>query len=1679
LSLTPSPALLKALLINGSRPLNRQSDLNPTPGANLEGYGLPNLSNSIPTNLCNGIASSNAAGSMVFYDQSPSNALQTGQWHNYNVILTNNATNSPLRVTLVWTDPPGNPAAGFALVNNLDLVVSNTTTSNVYFGNNFNAGDIYTEPSPSSNTGPRDIFNNVENVYLDATFGLGTNYTISVQGTRVDVNAATTQTNVIGQDYALIISDDDPTTVLSVTDLGLTNAATNVLRPIPNVLNGIVILTNRAGANGLTNGEYQGSLYPNPPYGSTNGSPLQWQFFVFTNINYGLTNTVLYGANASNYTSAIFATFLPLTQTIPNSSPPNLSYPAANNADVDLYVSTNPALFNLDPVALAEAAKSVGQGGSETVFYTNISSIPTFYIGVKSESQQGGEFAFFAVVTTNFDSSANGIGLNGDTPVIVPAYGLPVVIPDSDDAQGKVGAYAIAFVASPITVRKVMAVAGVEHGNPADLYSTLSHHGQTAVPNHFTGAPGGFTNAYDDLQDGTTPPLITQPDGTTYAPPIIDSDGPGTLLNFVGQPGAGQWILNERDNILFQTGMVTTLTLLVWPQPPFSSSPGGLISTNYINLAPYGSYYGYVDVPNDGTNLNIALTNLPNGDGPFGIFLTNREVPNTGDYGTNPVNPPNGALNLSVNPALNLRSDPALPAAPPLSAGRWYYDITNESKTALTNIEVVISILESLTPNLNVRVYSPNTPTPLGTGDHTDSQICVTNGIFTAGQELASLQVGVRLNDPSADNLVLHLISPQGTSMLLFEDRGGPLATNLGLTTANSNYVYLTFTDNADLAQQLIKFYPPPYGELPFNVNAFASSFETVSAGDYGQDNLLLPLVLGPSLEGWTVLSNDVAVVTSSGLYPANVGTNYLALANGFMTATIPTVVGQTYTLTNVYRGPGLVDWWPFEGDFDDIIGANNGTLTGGLVTEVTGEVGQGIQFPGINLGPNGAAINFGTNAGNFGTNDFTIDYWMNTISTNPAEAFLQQGSACGPGTSYWQIVTAAGVPSLSVFDPASGQGAMTLTGTLPLNDGIWHHLAWVGKGTQYSLYVDGRFNISMIVGTSYDLSNGQPMILGTNGCAPAIQPYSGAADELDLWNRALTDVEIAAIYQAGTNHIGKATPTSIYPNCDILIASGTNIITNTLIATNAGGTNWLTNTLFFTAFGPDTTIALQGNPLGMLLDNFVLQTPAVLNYVQPEEPLAPFNGQNPYGCWTLDVWDTRTDSSALTNGTLLSWYLQMTVSSTNVNLIVLTNGIAYTSGMVAPNNIAYFAFDVPADASIDTNSLFNCETNGAPAPLSLLFNQTALPTGSQLGDYTLLTNVTGGTNVLASDTPPPSFAPGARYFLGVQNTNNLPATFSILVDAPVFATAAAVIPLPTNSPYPNIITAAPQYYSFIVPDNAALASFEIVNPTSEVDLYARHALPLPGPTMYDYAAAYEGTNDESIVVATNSYPVPLTPGAWYLAVYNANTNSAIPYQVLANYVLNGGITITALADSVATGGAIGPGPDLTNFYSFMVVNPAAAAVQFVVSNMSGNVDLIAGNGYFPTPQQMTDGSFNPVTNMQLITIVTNAVLPSLVGTTWYLGVPNNTAGSVYFTIAATTLITSSGYNFPAVALTGMSVGAGGFNLRWTTVPGAQYEVDTSSDLTHWTKAAALSTGAFTDPDLQQRARFYIVFRTQ
>ena len=72
-SVTNSPALMKALLINGARPTADQYDLQVQNSINYQGWGLANLATSIPTNAAGG-----SGNSKIFFDQRNMLECRTG-----------------------------------------------------------------------------------------------------------------------------------------------------------------------------------------------------------------------------------------------------------------------------------------------------------------------------------------------------------------------------------------------------------------------------------------------------------------------------------------------------------------------------------------------------------------------------------------------------------------------------------------------------------------------------------------------------------------------------------------------------------------------------------------------------------------------------------------------------------------------------------------------------------------------------------------------------------------------------------------------------------------------------------------------------------------------------------------------------------------------------------------------------------------------------------------------------------------------------------------------------------------------------------------------------------------------------------------------------------------------------------------------------------------------------------------------------------------------------------------------------------------------------------------------------------------------------------------------------------------------------------------------------------------
>jgi len=178
----PSAALLKALLINGARVTAE--------GPGREGFGVLDLA---------GTVLSLKEKTFRFLEEKTGLARGESTTYSYRV-----QGYGPLKVTLAWTDPPGEPGRVPALVNDLDLVVE-APDGQVYFGNHF------------LHPGEADRLNNVEQVYLPRP--QRGEYRITVRAARLEENAVP-GAGEIRQDFALVWGQAPLRNILSSWEAG-------------------------------------------------------------------------------------------------------------------------------------------------------------------------------------------------------------------------------------------------------------------------------------------------------------------------------------------------------------------------------------------------------------------------------------------------------------------------------------------------------------------------------------------------------------------------------------------------------------------------------------------------------------------------------------------------------------------------------------------------------------------------------------------------------------------------------------------------------------------------------------------------------------------------------------------------------------------------------------------------------------------------------------------------------------------------------------------------------------------------------------------------------------------------------------------------------------------------------------------------------------------------------------------------------------------------------------------------------------------------------------------------------------------------------------------------------------------------------------------------------------------
>lgn len=163
-SYTPTGSLIKAMLLNGT------VDMTGITGypSNQEGWGRLLLDNVL--------FFSGEARRLWWVDKRKALSQGIAQGATDSYVFTVSSTAEPLKVTMVWNDPPAAVGASFPMINNLDLEVQSPGGS-IYKGNVFTSG-------VSSTGGTADIHNNVEMVLVNSP-EVGA-WTVRVIGTTVN-----------------------------------------------------------------------------------------------------------------------------------------------------------------------------------------------------------------------------------------------------------------------------------------------------------------------------------------------------------------------------------------------------------------------------------------------------------------------------------------------------------------------------------------------------------------------------------------------------------------------------------------------------------------------------------------------------------------------------------------------------------------------------------------------------------------------------------------------------------------------------------------------------------------------------------------------------------------------------------------------------------------------------------------------------------------------------------------------------------------------------------------------------------------------------------------------------------------------------------------------------------------------------------------------------------------------------------------------------------------------------------------------------------------------------------------------------------------------------------------------------------------------------------------------------
>jgi hypothetical protein len=251
--------------------------------------------------------------------------------------------------------------------------------------------------------------------------------------------------------------------------------------------------------------------------------------------------------------------------------------------------------------------------------------------------------------------------------------------------------------------------------------------------------------------------------------------------------------------------------------------------------------------------------------------------------------------------------------------------------------------------------------------------------------------------------------------------------------------------------------------------------------------------------------------ISTQAVYQVDCVCGTSALTN-FIVVTTNAVTANSTVDTTCGTGPSQLGYWSFNncnnlldywtGGLNalDSAGTNNGTTNGNVTYASTtnNQSGYAFSFDG-----SASYISFGTNAGNFGTNDFTIDFWMKTTASGQQRIILGKRQDC-VFESMWNIfIMGAGDLGVELCQDSSGTFYDGFRSQWAVNNGIFHHIQLTRQGRNVDLFVDGMLDTAMNWPGIANLQNSAELMAGNSPCIAYVDDgyFEGLLDEIKLWS--------------------------------------------------------------------------------------------------------------------------------------------------------------------------------------------------------------------------------------------------------------------------------------------------------------------------------------------------------------------------------------------------------------------------------------------------------------------------------------------------------------------------------------------------------------------------------------------------